>query len=424
MKKITTLLPILCLLFSTLYAQEQRTICGYDYLIETMADQDPNFMEAYQKHFEEFKAIGENSNQRGTVLTIPVVFHIVWHTNRPEENLDDSVVLDQLRVLNEAYRFTNEDKVNLRDTFSTIVDDAMIEFTLAGVVRKETTMNFGFGQTDNAKKEATGGSDAWDTKRYLNIWVFKLPSLLGGQLLGMAYPPPFLPNWPFPTNLGAPSAAVDGVIIDFRVFGSNNPNSFGSYDAQGRTTVHEVGHYLGLRHIWGDGVCGADDGAKDTPRANQNSNNFANPCNPDRNTCHNEPTADGLPDRPDMWENYMDYSTESCQVALTKDQITIMRGALEGPRALLLTPITTSLNIAKSKNFGVHPNPVFNNIARIYASDTPNSIEVFDLVGKSVYYSEQVVNGQEINFDGMHKGIYLIMATFDDGKATQKIILK
>ncbi len=421
MKRISTLLLLLLTVFLG-FSQEQRTLCGYDHQIATMAAEDPNFMDAYNQHLDKMRSIGENSTQRNAVLTIPVVIHIVWHTNRPEENLDDSVIIDQMRVLNEAYRFNNPDKVNLRDTFSSIVDDAMIEFTLAGIVRKETSANFGFNQTDRAKHDWSGGSKAWDTKRYLNIWVFKLPSLLGGQLLGMAYPPPFLPNWPFPTNLGAPSESVDGVIVDFRVFGSNNPNPFGSYDARGRTSVHEVGHYLGLRHIWGDGSCGADDGAKDTPRANANSNSFNDPCDPNRNVCHNE-ANDGQPDRPDMWENYMDYSTESCQVALTKDQITIIRGALEGPRAMLLSP-PTAINLTQNKEFGIHPNPVYNGVARIYANEKPNSIEVFDLVGQRVYFNDNVNNGQEISFDGFQKGIYLITASFDEGQATQKVILK
>ena len=383
---------------------------------------NPDYAIAYEGIFNEIKQLGENSTRRSQVLTIPVVVHIVWHTNRPEENLPDSVIEDQIRVLNESYRFTNPDKVNLRDTFNAIVGDAMIEFELAGVVRVETTRNYGFNNTDNAKKSSTGGSDAWDTDHYLNIWVFKLPSLLGGQLLGQAYPPPGLPNWPFPTNLGAPSANVDGVIVDFRVFGSNNPNSFGSYDARGRTTVHEVGHYLGLRHIWGDGNCGSDDGVDDTPKANNSSTSFSNVCNPNRNSCGNEP--EGYPNRPDMWENYMDYANEPCQVALTEGQIHIMRGALEGPRAGLLEPQVNSINLVQDKNFGVYPNPVYNGVARFYASERPNSIAIYDLVGTQVYYKEDITLGQELNFDGLPKGIYLITASFDEGKATQKIILK
>jgi hypothetical protein len=403
------------------YAQNERHFCGYDHKVQEMIDANPDYALAYENNFNEAKRLGEISVNRSAVVTIPVVIHIVWHTNRPEENLPDSVIEDQIRVLNESYRFTNADKGNLRDTFNSIVGDAMIEFELAGVVRVETTSNFGFNNTDNAKKSATGGSDAWDTEQFLNIWVFKLPSLLGGQLLGQAYPPPGLAIWPFPANLGAPSPEVDGAIVDFRVFGSNNPNSFGGYDAQGRTTVHEVGHYLGLRHIWGDGNCGADDGVNDTPKANNSSTSFTNVCNPNRNSCGNEPA--GFPNRPDMWENYMDYATESCQVALTNGQITIMRGVLEGPRAGLLSPIVTGLNLAQTKGFGVYPNPIYNGVARFYASEKPNYIAVYDIVGNQVYLNEQVSVGQELSFEGFQKGVYIIIANFNDGNATQKVIL-
>jgi hypothetical protein len=416
----TLLLFVFSLSFG--FAQNERHFCGYDHKVQEMIDANPDYAIAYEGIFNAVKELGENSTNRSTVVTIPVVIHIVWHTNRPEENLPDSVIEDQIRVLNESFRFTNSDKGNLRDTFNSIVGDAMIEFELAGVERVETTSNYGFNNTDNAKKSATGGSDAWDTEHFLNIWVFKLPSLLGGQLLGQAYPPPGLPIWPFPTNLGAPSAAVDGVIVDFRVFGSNNPNSFGSYDARGRTTVHEVGHYLGLRHIWGDGNCGSDDGVNDTPKANNSSTSFASVCNPNRNTCSNEPS--GFPNRPDMWENYMDYSTESCQVALTNGQITIMRGVLEGPRAGLLEPQVTGINLAQTKSFGVYPNPINNNVARFYASERPNSIAIYDIVGTRVFYSEQITIGQELNFDAFQRGIYIITANFNEGSATQKVILK
>jgi hypothetical protein len=160
------------------YAQNERHFCGYDHKVQEMIDANPDYALAYENNFNEAKRLGEISVNRSAVVTIPVVIHIVWHTNRPEENLPDSVIEDQIRVLNESYRFTNADKGNLRDTFNSIVGDAMIEFELAGVVRVETTSNFGFNNTDNAKKSATGGSDAWDTEQFLNIWVFKLPSLL------------------------------------------------------------------------------------------------------------------------------------------------------------------------------------------------------------------------------------------------------
>ena len=133
---------------------------------------------------------------------------------------------------------------------------------------------------------------------------------------------------------------LDGVVIDYRVFGRNSPFELDLGQGtpivtQGRTPVHEVGHYLGLRHVWGDGggllggdSCMEDDGVADTP----NSGSQANfDCDPTRNTC-----IDATDDLPDMIENFLDYSSEACMNSFTMGQIEIMRGVLENERCMLV----------------------------------------------------------------------------------------
>lgn len=268
-----------------------------------------------------------------TIYRIPVVFHVVY--NGGIQNTDYALLESQIEVLNEDYRRRNADTVNTRAIFKDRAADVGFEFFLAtidpdgnptnGVTRTPTTSTFSFFNLDAMKSSATGGKDAWDTDEYLNIWVCDL----GGLVLGFAYPPTGAPNWP--AGQGAGSSAEEGVVIHYEIVGRNNPLASGqlSIADQGRTAVHEVGHFWGLRHIWGDSgnpFTGApdcditqDDGFSDTPHAGNNSQ--ISGCSFSKNTCSNAES----PDEPDMVENYMDYSTESCQNMFTQQQADLMR---------------------------------------------------------------------------------------------------
>ncbi|MCP4123719.1 MAG: T9SS type A sorting domain-containing protein [Bacteroidetes bacterium] len=414
MNKIFTL--FLFLSFSIgVFAQQER-VCGYDHYVRSLAEEYPGFEEAYKTTFEQAQRFGEEQSEaaRSVVLTIPVVFHVVWNTNRPVENLSDAIIQEQLDVLNADFRKLNADAVNIRPEFAGITGDAMVEFEIAEIIRVETTRNF--TNIDHIKKTAQGGSDALDPSRHLNIWIAKLPGLFGGQLLGIAYPPAGLSNWPIGSS--APSPEVDGVAVDYRTVGLNNPDPF--YEGvNGRTCVHETGHYLGLRHIWGDAIpifqdgCQVDDGVADTPKQRDKYQTLGSCPSATATSCLTH----------DMWENFMDYTGDACQIAFTEGQINIIRGVLEGPRAgLVSTPLGS--NLLERKEFNVYPNPVYNGFAKFYSSELPNSLEIYDVVGKRVYMNNTITSGQELDLSGMQKGIYLISASFDDGKATQKIIIK
>jgi hypothetical protein len=351
MRLITAILPLLVisiLLSPPASAQHAEERCGYAPYIQSLEDRYPGYMEAVDRTFEEAKQRGQESRIQGrrTVYRIPVVVHVVHVTSNPAQNLADSIIEDQIRILNEDFRRMNIDAGNIRPEFSDIAGDAMIEFELQEVKRVGIPFFIipGFNLYDDIKDSSAGGSDAVDPEHTLNIWVGEL---FPGLSLGYAYPPAGMPNWP--PGAEASSPGVDGVVIEYRAFGSNNPAS-SFYEGQGftikgRTAVHEVGHYLGLRHIWGDGGCGEDDGINYTPAASENSQSSG--CDPGKNTCDAGQTGD----LPDMWENYMDYSEEPCQVAFTLEQIDLMRGVLEGPRVGLVdtggvsctTPVTGTI---------------------------------------------------------------------------------
>ena len=165
----------------------------------------------------------------------------------------------------------------------------------------------------------------WDPTRYFNIWLADL----GGGLLGYAQ---------FPSSSGLPglntnggNANTDGVVVTSSSVGSvANPSSGGPYNL-GRTLTHEVGHWLGLRHIWGDSsACTNDDFCADTPDAT-NSNGGC----PTVDSC----PSDGL--GADMVENYMDYSNDACLNTFTADQKTRIQAVLaNSPRRMELATST------------------------------------------------------------------------------------
>ena len=415
MKKIVLcFLATVTLLFT---AGAQNLVCGYDLAVYQLDQLYPGYKAAVDATFEAAKKLAAelpNMAARQEVYTIPVVVHVVWKDS--VENIPLSQIEDQMDVLNEAYRRLNADTVNTRDIFKPFAGDAKIEFVLTEVIRVKTDASFSPTLTsvviDQVKQTANGGSDAADPVHFLNIWVCRInPISIGGinlgQILGYAYPPADLANWP--AGAAAPSLELEGVVVDFRAFGRGL-----TYDMQGmllpiegRTTVHEVGHYLGLRHIWGDGLsallgipdCNASDGIDDTPTQGLGSQ-FA--CNHNQNTC-----TDPGDDLPDMIENYMDYSREDCQNMLTHGQIAHIHAVLEGPRRPLWEQFTSSKSVATSTPVTMWPNPVTASLRIETAGNAAYTARVLNALGQPVQLVYFNGNGQ-IEMGRMQAGIYYV----------------
>jgi len=266
-----------------------------------------------EQHTAAFVEAREEARQNGAqlqpvVVTIPVVFHVIYANET--QNIPDSEILEQLQVLNDDFRRTNADQDNIWPQGA----DTEIEFCLAtrdpngapsdGILRVPTTVS-SFGSNDAMKFTAQGGSDAWPASDYLNFWVCNL----GGGLLGYAQ---------FP---GGP-AATDGVVCGYPFVGIDGPGA-GAYNL-GRTGTHEVGHWLNLRHIWGDGPCGTDDFVADTPESD--GPNYG--CALGHISCSTD----------DMVQNYMDYSDDGCMNIFTQGQGDRMQATFApgGSRASLL----------------------------------------------------------------------------------------
>ncbi len=259
---------------------------------------DPNYAAAHAAVETQTQAfVAQWSGQTGdTIITIPVVVHLVYAT--AQQNLSDQQVQSQLAILNEDFRRLNADAAQTRAIFQGVAADCEIEFCLAsrdpqgnpttGITRTPTGVSVFSQQGDPVKFSSSGGKNAWPRDAYLNIWVCNL----GSGLLGYAQ---------FPGG----AAATDGVVVRYDAFGRVGTLAPGT--TLGRTTTHEVGHWLNLRHIWGDNqpFCG-NDLVADTPAAD----------GPHYGCQLGVSSCGGL----NMSENYMDYTQDSCMNLFTQGQ--------------------------------------------------------------------------------------------------------
>lgn len=443
MKKIV-MLGGFSLLSMGVYAQEiQHKRCATVEYTNYLESKEPGYIQKTEKAFNAARDKSQNAQLKlQSTYTIPVVVHVVYNT--ATENIADSVIHNQIQVLNEDYNRENADSVNLRSEFFPHVGRGKIRFQLAavdpngnlttGITRTQSTVTsfmdlMGFmggdmSSTERVKSTADGGKDPWDQTKYLNIWVCDMSVDFLGQemqmLMGYATPPANLPNWP----AGSTSGMSDGVVIQYHVFGRNNPNPLlvdgVAQVVKGRTVTHEVGHYLGLRHIWGDDAsCSVDDGVSDTPNANDKSN-FD--CNKTKNTCTNDNI--GGVDLPDMVENFMDYSAEDCQNTFTDGQIQLMRAVLEDHREDLINN-NPALGITENGTLSltISPNPTKSSIEVKTRSKFEGSLQLFDLNGKQVLSSHATGNQTTIDLSNLNNGVYQLVLTHKDGsRAVERVV--
>ncbi len=344
-------------LLAALSSRAQRVCATYDYLQQQLQANPSlsrkisdieSFASKIKNELPALKTEGVGTTL--TVIKIPVVFHILYNT--PVQNISDAQIKSQLDALNRDYRMLNSDTVNIPAAFKDRAADCHIEFYLAtvdprglattGIIRKPTSIQF-FGLDDRIKNSAIGGDDPWNADSYLNIWVGNM----AGGLLGYANP------------LGGPKEK-DGVVLMHSAVGTTG-TVHAPYN-KGRTATHEIGHWLGLRHIWGDMYCG-NDNVDDTPP--QRSPSYGCPTGVVV-TCDNGPAGN-------MYMNYMDLSNDPCINMFTKGQREKMRAmfAEGGPRNALLhsnglgTPLPQPVEspvdtVAAASTINIHPNPATN----------------------------------------------------------------
>jgi hypothetical protein len=365
---------------------------------------------------------GNSKKAFATTITIPVVVHVIYHT--ATENVSSAQIQSQIDALNEDFRLLNADSLQPNHPFWPYTADTQIEFCLAkrdpngnpttGITRTYTD-SLSFSANGYEKFTATGGKDNWAPTKYLNIWVCNLDN--SGGTLGYAAFPSDLASFP----------AEDGVIIRYEAFGTIGTAGTGGFSENdlGRTGTHEVGHWLNLRHIWGDATCGSDfvNDTEPAEDANYFCPSFPNNAN---NSC-------GAGSNGEMYMNYMDYVDDGCMNMFTFGQSNRMHAAINGPRAGLLTSqgctAPAGINeITFSNQFMVYPNPSNKNITisrqDYFNSDDDIVISLIDPIGRTVYStSSNLKNNLSIAVSAFESGCYSLKFESKKNVGFQKVII-
>ncbi|UWY27847.1 zinc metalloprotease [Flavobacterium sp. TR2] len=267
-----------------------RRGCATQEVLEAQLKADPS-LAIRMNEIETFTIQHEGKNFTGRLVNgkieIPVVVNVLYRTTA--ENISNAQIQSQIDVLNKDFNALNSDYNNVPALFAGVKANIGISFVLDQVIRKSTTKT-SWGTNDAMKKTAQGGLAPTSPTTKLNLWS----CVIGGGILGYAQ---------FPGG----ASATDGVVIDPKYFGlSGSANA--PYNL-GRTATHEVGHWMNLRHIWGDATCGSDLVA-DTPT--HNTANYGVPAYPHYSTCTGTPV--------EMTMNYMDYVDDAAMYMFSTGQ--------------------------------------------------------------------------------------------------------
>lgn len=347
------------------------------------------------------------SGDRST-LVVPLVFHIVYNSNN--ENIHDSLIYQQIQILNDDFKRMNADTVNTPVAFQSVAGAMDIEFCLAtldpdgnptdGILRIQTSETSfssvtSYSVPDPVKHNSSGGSDAWPTNVYMNIWICNLTG-------STAYTAP-------PGNFVDP--ADDGIVCHYNHIGNSGVTPYG----QGRTIVHEMAHWFGLKHIWGDdgGNCTGTDYIADTP--NQGDWTGGCPNFPLTDACSQ--TAPGI-----MFMNYMDYAEDGCRNMFSQGQVdymvavydAIMTGYYTEDKCVDYTSVEENLD----SNFKWH---FSENQLSIQSNQRMNLVEVYNLQGQLVKQI-QPNKSLEVGMSFSEKGHYIVRVFFEDHKFSKQLI--
>lgn len=398
---IAVMIPYLCFSQEKGLQNNNKNLCGTDEYMKEMYKKYPEMKRKHEQidsvlkdikegkikiaNYEDTTAIrrdtirGKTKNEYGIestqevipwVVRIPVVVHVVY--KNATENISDAQIQSQITALSQIFRRLNASAANTPSAFASLARDARLEFCLAtidpngnstnGITRTSTSTQSFFGsgiQINAVKFNNRGGKDIWNKNNYLNIWVCDLD----GGLAGYAqFPTGYSPNPNLPSG-----PETDGVVMDYTYFGTLGTATTTGF-TQGTITAHEVGHWLGLYHIFGNEFpnnsnC-TDDAVDDTP-IQQYGNAGACPTFP-KTSCSNSPNGE-------MFMNYMDYSNGDCMNMFTA-----------GQRDRMMNAIYVSRNIFSTyNNISVEGNPI--------ASDNYGS-------NKSLTSTGKVNSGSTVNF--------------------------
>jgi hypothetical protein len=356
-------------------------------------------------------ASGLSGDATVPLITIPVIVHILYHTSA--QNVSDAQVQSQLDVLNADYQKRNADTSQIPSYYRSKAANCGFRFGLAmldtsgqattGIVHKYTSAQ-SFTIDDGIKSSATGGDDAWDRDKYLNIWVGNLT----GGILG------------YSSIVGGPKA-TDGVVVLYTAFGTNG-TAIAPFN-RGRTATHEIGHWLNMIHTWGDDSCG-DDEVSDTPP--QQGPDYGDPDGAVI-SCGNAPNGN-------LYMDYMDFTDDIGMHLFTYGQRDRMRSLFVpgGFRYALLSStipvaLTDSAAIPEgpvATDMSVYPNPA----AGLVTVRLPDPgcvgglLEVCNTLGQPVMTVRIGAQVIQLDVSNWNAGMYFIRVSGGSNKLVGKLL--
>ena len=372
--------------------------------------------ETFERWMKEKLSLVTTEDTREDPYRIPVVVHVVHNGESlgTGTNISDQQIASQLISLNQDFNRLNADTINTPDIFKEVAGNPGIEFVLAsvdpdgnpstGITRTMGQLEkYGLGDRVTEDEKLLKSTIDWPPENYLNVWVVDLTNDMVGharfplvdEILGLI--PPY-------------DRELDGVVIDYKAFGSNaiyNHLDLYSKYTLGRTLTHEIGHYLGVLHTFGDRSCSYTDFCEDTPTQYY----FSKDCqNTDSVSCGSR----------DMFENFMDYTYDACMNLFTKDQVNRMKVVLEfneRRKSLLSSPALappdpesriTALENEINDRLRIYPNPAYGRLVTISSSlEGELTVMILDINGR---ITAQTVGRKEFDIDlkGLAKGMYVV----------------